>query len=85
MIRNDSLFDARTSVLNNHTIWRKELDPRDNVLLLRTDERRFYRDGDQLTITTNAYTHQYNGPDRLISGSINQALGLRYEFVYEPK
>ena len=85
VVRTDSLFDARTSVLNNYTIWRKELDPNNNILLLRTDERHFYQSGDQLTITTNTYTHQYNGPDGLISSSTNQALGLRYEFVYEPK
>ncbi|MBO0935230.1 hypothetical protein J2I47_01590 [Fibrella sp. HMF5335] len=83
--RSDSLFDARTSMLINYTIRRKELDPKNNVLLLRTDERRFYQSGDQLTVTTSAYTYQYNGPDGLLSGSTNQTLGLRYAFVYESK
>ena len=60
-----------------------ERDDKGNVVLTKINSQP--QSSNIETITTNAYTHQYNGPDGLLSGSTNRTMGLRYEFVYEPK
>ena len=83
--RVDSLFSARTSILRQAVTTQQERDVKNNALSVRTDTRVFYTNGEQLTTVRHVFTHQYNGPDGLVSSSANQTLGLRYEFIYEPK
>ncbi|MEZ0542800.1 hypothetical protein [Fibrella arboris] len=69
---------ACSSQFSRQVATKTERDARGNIVLMQTS-------ANSQPQASYTYSHQYTGPDGLISSSVNQTLGLRYVFVYEGK
>ncbi len=69
---------ACSSQFSRQITTQTERDAKGNAVLIQTN-------ANNQPVAKYTYTHQYEGPNGLISGSTNQTLGLRYAFVYESK
>lgn len=55
-----------------------ERDAKGNAVLIQTN-------ANNQPLAKYTYRYDYQGPDGLISSAVNETLGLRYTFAYEPK